>query len=60
MCHEHNNLALVRIMGDIVYSHNVLNYNTGGLSNIHARYYEHKSNSFFFKKRSISMANDPI
>ncbi len=33
------NLAPIEIMEDIVYNHNVRDYNTRGLSNIHVRYY---------------------
>ncbi len=36
-------------MGDIVYNHNVHNYNTRGLSNIHIQYYRTQivANRFF-------------
>ena len=48
---QHNNLALVQIMGDIVYNHNIHNYNTRGLSNIHVQYYRTQivANSFLNK-----------
>ncbi len=39
MHRQHNNLAPVQIMGDIVYNHNVHNYYTRGLSNIHVQYH---------------------
>ncbi len=51
MYRQHNNLAPVKIMGDIVYNHNVRNYNTRGLGNIHVQYYRTQiaANSFLYK-----------
>ena len=51
MYRQHNHLAPVKIMGDIVYNHNVNNYNTRGLSIIHVQYYrtQRVANSFLNK-----------
>ncbi len=51
MCRQHNNLAPVQIMEDIVYNHNVHNHNIRGLSNILVQYYRTQivANSFLNK-----------
>ena len=51
MYRQHNNLAPVEIMGDILYNHNVHDYNTRGVGNIHAQYYRTQivANSFINK-----------
>ena len=48
---QHNYLAPVEIMGDILYNHNVHDYNTRGVGNIHAQYYRTQivANSFINK-----------
>ena len=48
MYRQHNNLAPVEIMGDIVHNHNVHDYNTRRLDNIHGQYYRTQivANSF--------------
>ncbi len=57
MYRQHNKLATVQIMGDIVHKHNVHNYNSRGLSNIHVKYYRTQIVANIFL---ISKANDPI